>query len=229
LILAGTLTVAATARAQGGAGLLATTNAPSLTPTNAPIPAAPTNEATETLSSEPLGRLLGRRFRDYTIILFAPTNEVWETFWNDPQQMARFENPTNGVMITSQFMQFPTDPALQQAVGDRDRYLDLALRKYCAALFSLTRDPEIAAQPVATQGRRLGDHYFRFCPMWARDRTGAKRLGYVYLMLRGRQEKPKFTGEMLLLTIGYPELLAPSDEKRARDLFDVLLQNLSFL
>lgn len=179
--------------------------------------------------TEPQGRLLGQKFRDYTVVLLAPTEEPWQAFYNDAQQMARYENPTNGAMITSQFMQFPADRALDEAAGDRDRYLGLALRKYCAALFGLARDAEMAAQPIETKGRQAGDHYFRYCSMWGRDRNGDKRLGAVYLMLRGRVEKPKFTGEMLLLAIGYPELTTASEEKRMMSTFDVLLQNLSFL
>lgn len=179
--------------------------------------------------AEPQGRLLGKSFRDFTVVMFAKNEEPWVAFWNEPQQMARFENPTNGVTITAQYFPFPMDTALQRAAGDRDRFLDLALRKYCAALFSVTRDAEISTQPIDAKSRTVGDHYFRYCAMWARDRAGNKRNGYIYLMLRGRAEKPKFTGEMLLLTIGYPELIAPSEEKAALAAFDVILQNLSFL
>jgi len=178
--------------------------------------------------AEAQGRLLGKSFRDYTVVMFARNEEPWVAFWSEPQQMARFENPTNGVTITAQYFPFPADAALQRAAGDRDRYLDLALRKYCAALFSVTRDTEISAQPIDAKSRVVGDHYFRYCAMWARDRAGNKRNGQIYLMLRGRAEKPKFNGEMLLLTIGYPELIAPSEEKKALAAFDVILQNLSF-
>jgi hypothetical protein len=220
------LLVASMARAQSNAtprvDFLSLTNPPASSATS-------TSPATSAAGTEPQGRLLGQKFRDYTIVLLAPTAEPWQAFYNDAQQMARYENPTNGAMITSQFIQFPADRALEATAGDRDRYLDLALRKYCAALFSLARDPEMAAQPIETKGRQVGDHYFRYCSMWGRDRNGGRRLGAVYLMLRGRAEKPKFTGEILLLTIGYPELTTATEEKRMMGTFDVLLQNLSFL
>src|SRR2546428_13860333 len=70
-------------------------------------------------------RLLARRFQDYTILLAAPPEEPWRASWNDQGQMALFENTTNGVVISSQYLKFPPDVALDEAAGDRDKYLDI--------------------------------------------------------------------------------------------------------
>jgi hypothetical protein len=172
--------------------------------------------------------VLKRAFRDYVILLYAAAAEPWSASWNDAGQMARFTNPTNGVTITSQFLQMPMDPALIQAAGDRDRFMDLALRKYCAALFGLTRDADISNQPIEIHSRTLGDHYFRYCEVWGRDREGRRRPGFFYIMLRGRAERPKFNGDSLILTIGYPELIDPKDQRAALKTFEVMLQNISF-
>src|SRR2546423_1508923 len=40
-------------------------------------------------------RSLARQFADYTILLAAAPDEPWRASWNDPGQMAMFENPTN--------------------------------------------------------------------------------------------------------------------------------------
>ena len=187
-----------------------------------------TNAAPQSEESALTGRLLSRHFTDYTIMLLTPENEPWLASWNDIGQMAIISNSTNGVVITSQFLKFPLDHALTQAVGNRDRFMSLALRQYCAVTFARSDEPEIMSQPLNIQSRQLGDHYFRFCPIWGKERTGGRRDGFFYLMLRGPAEKPRFTGETLILTIGYPELIAPREREQALKAFDVMLQNLSF-
>lgn len=187
---------------------------------------AQTNEAAP--EQPPEGRLLKHSFRDYTLLFLAPSEEPWQASWNDPGQMAIIQNPTNGVVITCQYLKFPLDPALRQAAGDRDAFLDIALRKYCAAVFALGADADVAAQPVKTESRSLGGHYFRYAPVWGRDRNGVSRRGCFYIMLRGPAEKPSYDGETLILTTGYPDLIAPDEERRALKTFDVLLQNASF-
>jgi hypothetical protein len=182
----------------------------------------------QTNQPQPGGRLLARRFPDYTIMLPAEPHEAWVASWNDAGQMAVFTNPSNGVVITSQYLKFPHDPALAQAVGNRDRYMDLALRKYCAVQFARSQDPAVMNQPVQIESRTLGKHYFRCCPIWGYGRGGERREGFFCIMLRGPAEKPRFEGETLILTIGYPELIAPGERERVLKTFDVVLQNLSF-
>lgn len=199
--------------------------------TSSPLPGQ-TNDPPSVAADNPAptepGRLLARRFQDYTIMLLAEPGEPWLASWNDPGQMAIFSNPTNGVVITTQFLQFPPDPSMSEAAGDRDRYMDIALSKYCAAVFALSSDPQIGAQPLRIQGRTLGEHYFRFTPIWGRARDGGRRDGFFYLMLRGPMTRPRFSGETLILTIGWPETIAPDQRERALKTFDILLQNLSF-
>src|SRR5205809_133677 len=51
-------------------------------------------------------RLLARQFSDCTILPAAGPDEPWRASWNDPGQMATFENPTSNVVITSQYLKF---------------------------------------------------------------------------------------------------------------------------
>jgi hypothetical protein len=172
-------------------------------------------------------RLVKRAFRDYTIMLLAKPDEPWQASWNDKGQMGILTNPSNNVVITCQFLKFPADPALQQAKGDRDQFMDIALRKYCIVQFSRSDDREIMGQPVTIESRTLADHYFRYCPIVGRDGTGNRR-GFFYIMLRGPANRPQYTGDTLILTIGYPELIAPAEERQALKTFDIMLQNISF-
>jgi hypothetical protein len=192
-----------------GATLLAQTNS---------APPGATNET---------ARVIKRAFRDYTFVLLTKPDEPWQTSWNDAGQMGVLSNPSNNAVITCQFLKFPVDPALQEAVGHRDEFMDAALRKYCATVFALSKDPDLASQPVNIVSRTLGDHYFRYCPILGRDRNG-RREGFFYIMLRGPANRPDFTGDSLILTIGFPELIAPEDQRRALKTFDILLQNISF-
>ena len=195
-------------------------------------PAAATStstvESTQAQSPPEAGQLIRRVFRDYTIMLVVKADEPWQGSWNDPGEMGVISNPSNNVVITCQFLKFPLDPALEMAAGNRDQFMDIALRKYCATVFTLNKDPEIASQPVNLDSRTLGDHYFRYCPIWGRDRTGGRRRGFFYIMLRGSPNRPQYTGDTLILTIGYPDLIASADEQRALKTFDIALQNVSF-
>lgn len=47
-------------------------------------------------------------------------------------------------------------------------------------------------------------------------------------MLRGTADQPKFNGDTLVCTLGYPESLLETEVESLHRLFDVLLQNLSF-
>lgn len=84
-------------------------------------------------------RLFQREFSSYTVMLLTPLDQPWQAWWNDAAQMAVFRHATNQAVITTQFLQFPLDADLQTAVGDRSRFLELALRKYCA--LQLARSP----------------------------------------------------------------------------------------
>lgn len=185
--------------------------------TNSEPPAA-TNET---------ARVIRRAFRDYTFLVLTKSDESWQVTWNDAGQMGVLTNPSNDVVITSQFLKFPMDSTLQEAVGHRDEFMDAALRKYCATVFALSKDPDLASQPVNIVSRTLADHYLRYCPVLGRDRNG-RREGFFYIMLRGPANHPDFTGDSLILTVGFPELIAPADQRRALKTFDILLQNISF-
>ena len=114
-------------------------------------------------TNEPQGgmRLLARRFSDYTILLAAAPGEPWNANWNDEGQMAVFNNPTNNSVITSQYIKYPADMALAEAAGDRDRYLDVALRKYCAVQLARSGDLIVRTQEIKIEGRLFGNNYYR--------------------------------------------------------------------
>ena len=141
--------------------------------------------------------------------------------------MAMFENPTNSVVITSQYLKFPPDVAIEEAAGNRDAYLDTALRKYCAVQLARSGDFMVRTQEIKIDGRTLGNNYFRYCPILGHDRRGPRR-GYFYILLRGVTRTPRFDGETLIFTIGYSESLPAEEERRVLKTFEILLQNVSF-
>ena len=130
-------------------------------------------------------------------------------------------------VITTQFLKFPLDAALEEAAGNRDAFMDVALRRYCAVQLERSGDPLIRSQFIKLQSRQLGEHYFRYCPIIGRDAQGGRR-GFFYILLRGPADKPQFTGDTLIFTIGFPDLIEPDAERRALKAFEVLLQNVSF-
>jgi hypothetical protein len=141
--------------------------------------------------------------------------------------MAVFRKAAHDVVITAQFLRFPLDAELKAAQGDRSRFSDLALRKYCAIQLARSNDPAIMQQPLRFQEQQIGDHYFRYVAIKGSDRNG-KRRGYFYLMLRGPANNPRFTGDALVCTLGYPDAVTAETSDRARRLFEVMLQNISF-
>lgn len=172
-------------------------------------------------------RLFQREFSSYTVMLLTPLDQPWQAWWNDAAQMAVFRHATNQAVITTQFLQFPLDADLQAAVGDRSRFLELALRKYCALQLARSPDPAIQRQPLRFGERQLGRHFFRYVSLRGHDAGGPRR-GFFYLMLRGTADQPKFNGDTLVCTLGYPESLPETEIESLHRLFDVLLQNLSF-
>jgi len=173
------------------------------------------------------GRLLRRAFADYTVILLATAEEPWRASWNDDAQTAVFENPAQRAVITSQYLKFPLDLTLKEAAGQRDAFLDNALRKYCAIQLARSGDPALISQPIRIEGRTLGGHYYRICRVMGRDSRGARR-GFFCMTLRGPADDPDYSGDTLVLTLGYPDSIPPGEEQRARRTFDVVLQNVSF-
>jgi hypothetical protein len=190
--------------------------------TTAPAPAS-----TNAVARETVGRLLRRTFTDYTVMLFAPAGEPWRASWNDTAQTAILENPAERVVITAQYLKFPLDLTLREASGNRDAFLDNALRKYCAIELARSKDPAIISQPIQIQSRTLGSHYYRSCQVRGRDTKGARR-GLFCLTLRGPADNPDYTGDTLVLTMGFPDSIPPDEEQRARQTFDIVLQNISF-
>jgi hypothetical protein len=188
------------------------------------LPVLPVPAQTNTI---PATRLLKRTFSDYTVLFLVPAEEPWRASWNDRAQMSIFENPTNHVVITTQYLKFPLDGALREAAGNRDAFMDVALRQYCAVQLERSGDSLIRSQFIKLQSRQLGEHYFRYCPIIGRDARGGRR-GFFYVMLRGAADKPQFAGDTLIFTIGFPDLIEPEDERRALKVFDVMLQNASF-
>ncbi|MCX7914913.1 MAG: hypothetical protein N3A53_01240 [Verrucomicrobiae bacterium] len=193
-----------------------------------PAPAEPSATAEPPASvPRPGQRLFQREFARYTVLLLTPLDQPWQACWNDAAQMAVFRHATNQVVMTTQFLQFPLDADLRAAVGDRSRFLDLALRKYCALQPARSPDPAVQRQPLRFGERQIGRHFFRYVSLRGHDALGPRR-GYFYLMLRGTAEQPKFTGDALVCTLGYPESLPADEVKSMHQLFDLLLQNLSF-
>lgn len=186
-----------------------------------------TTEMAERAPSPAGQRLFQREFPRYTVLLLTPVDQPWQAWWNDAAEMAVFRNVTNHAVMTTQFLQFPLDADLQAAVGDRSRFLDLALRKYCALQLARSPDPNIQRQPLRFGERQVGRHFFRYVALRGQDARGPRR-GYFYLMLRGTAEQPKFTGDALVCTLGYPDALPESEVEALHRLFDLLLQNLSF-
>jgi len=176
---------------------------------------------------EERGRLLKRVFTDYTVMLFAPAGRPWLASWNDGDQIAIFENPMNHVVITAQYLKFPLDLTLKVAAGNRDAFMDNALRKYCAIQLTRSRDPAIASQPMVIQGRTVGDHFFRFCQITRRDQEGGRH-GLFYILLRGPVNHLEFSGDTWVLTIGFPNGISDSQRQDALKVFDIVLQNISF-
>ena len=74
-------------------------------------------------------RLLKRAFTDYTVLFLAPGEEPWRASWNDRAQMSIFENPTNRVVITTQYLKFPMDVALDGAADNRDAFAQIRNRQ----------------------------------------------------------------------------------------------------
>jgi hypothetical protein len=181
----------------------------------------------QTPGIEVRGRLLKRTFTDYTVMLFAPTGEPWLASWNDADQIAVFENPTNRAVITAQYLKFPLDLTLKAAAGNRDAFMDNALRKYCAVQLARSHDSAIASQPIDIQGRTTGDHFFRFCQITGRDQNGGRH-GFFFILLRGSASNPEFNGDTLVLTIGFPNGIADAQRQSALKVFDIVLQNISF-
>ncbi len=190
--------------------------------TNAPAPAS-----TNTVVRDAGGRLFKRTFADYTVMLFAPAGELWRASWNDTAQTAVLEEPTQRVVITTQYLKFPLDLTLKESSGHRDAFLDNALRKYCAIQLARSGDPAIISQPIHIQSRPLGSHYYRYCQVTGRDKKGPRR-GLFCMALRGPADNPEFTGDTLVLTVGFPDSIPPNEEQRALKIFDIVLQNISF-